>query len=284
MDSNETISATAVSRVGTENQGIIAWRWIGPLVPGFVVASLTLVFVLRFAPTYGALAGSLSIPQIMAKWTPLLAKGFFFDVLVVTLSMFIGTVLGFFLGALNFSPIRPIRRTVWLITQFLRNIPGLVFLFFIAFVLPFTINVGGFSIPFPGWAKAVASFSIKIMANVAEVVRGAIGSVPVAQWEAAESLAFSRKQVFWRVILPQCITRMIPPWMNVYAIFFMAVPIASIIGVEDAITNANLALKAELSPTLIIPIYLYILSWFFVVAYAMQRWTHVLEKKYDFRG
>ena len=60
------------------------------------------------------------------------------------------------------------------------------------------------------------------MANVAEIVRGAVRSIPAGQWEAAESLAFTRRQTIWTIILPQCVKRMLPPWMNLYAILTMA--------------------------------------------------------------
>ena len=63
----------------------------------------------------------------------------------------------------------------------------------------------------------------------AEIVRGAVQSVPTAQWEASESLAFNRRQTLWMIILPQCVKRMLPPWMNLYAILTMATVLASVI-------------------------------------------------------
>src|SRR3546814_13236491 len=71
------------------------------------------------------------------------------------------------------------------------------------------------------------------MANVSEIVRGAVVSLPSGQWEAAESLAFSRCQTLWEIILPQCVKRMLPPWMNLYAILTMATVLASIVGVSE---------------------------------------------------
>ena len=49
-------------------------------------------------------------------------------------------------------------------------------------------------IPFPGWIKAVIGFSLPVMANMSEIVRGAILSIPANQWEAAEALSFDRRQ------------------------------------------------------------------------------------------
>ena len=72
--------------------------------------------------------------------------------------------------------------------------------------------------PIPDWIKATLGLALPVMANVAEIVRGAVQSIPTAQWESAESLAFTRRQTLWMIILPQCVKRMLPPWMNLYAI------------------------------------------------------------------
>ena len=118
------------------------------------------------------------------------------------------------------------------------------------------------------------------MANVAEIVRGAVQSIPTGQWEAAESLAFSRRQVIWMIILPQCVKRMLPPWMNLYAILTMATPLVSIVGVQEAMTLTRAALSAEGRVDLLIPMYLWLLSWFFLYCYPIARATLRLERRF----
>ena len=96
------------------------------------------------------------------------------------------------------------------------------------------------------------------MANVAEIVRGAVQSIPTAQWEAAASLAFTRRQTMWMIILPQCVKRMLPPWMNLYAILTMATVLASIVGVNEMMTlTAAGAVRRERGPELLLPFYSY---------------------------
>ena len=51
---------------------------------------------------------------------------------------------------------------------------------------PFEITLFGASVRIPDWVKGVFGLSLPIMANISEVVRGAVLSVPTAQWEAAE--------------------------------------------------------------------------------------------------
>ena len=119
------------------------------------------------------------------------------------------------------------------------------------------------------------------MANVSEIVRGAIASVPSGQREAAESLAFSRAQTLFQIILPQCIKRMIPPWMNWYAILTMATPIVSILGVEEVLNLTRQAIEAENNrPELLIPFYGFVLLIFFAYCYPIARLTIWLERRF----
>lgn len=218
---------------------------------------------------------------ILWEWTPTLAKGFGFNVLISVLSMLIGTVMGVFLGVLQVSQTRPIRQAAWLVTQFFRNSPWLVLLFYCILLIPFQFEIFGVNIPFPGWIKAVIGLSLPVMAYTSEFMRGAILSIPTGQWESAESLGFSRRMTLTNIILPQTVKRVLPSWMNLYAVLTMATPLVSIIGVDDVMALTRAALSAEGRADLLIPMYLYILSWFFLYCYPISSLTRVLERKYS---
>lgn len=229
----------------------------------------------------------LSIWQAILKWTPLMfwgtgegMGGFVLNVLVSVLAMVIGTALGVFLGIGQIARNNLVRRCCWWVTQIFQNSPWLVLLFYFMLLLPYQVDVAGVRIPVPGWLKATVGLSLPIMANVAEITRGAIASIPTVQWEAAESLAFTRRQTMWRVILPQCVKRMIPPWMNWYCILMMSTPLISILGVQDAMTLTQDALASEGRQNLLIPFYLWLMVWFFVYTYPIARWTRQLERRF----
>ena len=57
------------------------------------------------------------------------------------------------------------------------------------------------------------------------------------------------------IILPQCVKRMLPPWMNLYAILTMSTVLASIVGVNEMMTLAQRVLAAENRPGLLLPFY-----------------------------
>ncbi|MEO5766450.1 MAG: amino acid ABC transporter permease [Casimicrobiaceae bacterium] len=267
-----------------------SWRARGDRSSGAVLlsartgAALLAVLVASVAIAQVATpAGKPSVLELLAKWTPLLASGFLFNLLISVLAMVAGTVAGALLGVARISPRASLRSTSWVIVQFFRNAPWLVLLFFVMYLLPFEFRIGSVTVPFPDWIKATLGLALPIMANVAEIVRGAVQSIPTAQWEAARSLAFSRRQMLWKIILPQCVKRMLPPWMNWYAILTMATTLASIVGVSEVMTITLRITNAEGRTDLLIPIYSYVLLWFFVYCYPISLWTRWLEARYEVR-
>ncbi len=228
-----------------------------------------------------------TVLQTLIKWTPLMFfgapgefGGFILNIAVSFIAMGLGTFLGLWLGIGQVSPNRLISRVSWAITQLFRNSPWLVLLFYFMLLLPFSVEIGGTRIDIPGWVKATFALSLPIMANVSEITRGAISSIPTGQWESAESLAFTRTQTMWQIILPQCVKRMIAPWMNWYCILTMSTPLISILGVNDGMTLTQNALAAEGRSEFLIPMYLWLMSWFFIYSYPIAQWTRRLERRF----
>ena len=220
------------------------------------------------------------IIETVIKWMPLISSGFLFNILVSAASMTLGTALGVLLGLGQISLHKTLRKTSWALTQFFRNAPWLVLLFFAMFLLPFELRFGVVVIPLPAWFKAIIGLSLPVMANVAEIVRGGIHSIPTGQWDSAESLAFSRMQTLWQTIIPQAVKRMIPPWMNLYAILTMATTLISVVGIQDAMTLTRGALVAEARTDLYLPLYFMLLLMFFAYCYPIARLTLMLERRF----
>lgn len=257
-------------------------RWLASM-PGWTLPALTAAFV--FWPVYAMAQSTFTTERVLStllKWMPLLVtKGFVLNILISFLTMVFGTIAGIFLGLGRVSHNRVVRLFSWLAVQLFRNSPWLVLLFVVMLSLPFELRIGGAIIPVPDWMKAVFGLGLPVMANIAEIVRGAIHSVPSGQWEAAESLAFSRTQTLWQIILPQCFKRMIPPWMNWYAIMTMATPLVSLLGVTEIITLTRQAMEAEGNlPSLLVPFYGFALIIFFAYCYPIARLTMSLEKRF----
>ncbi len=259
-----------------------ASHWLANLPPYTGVLLFLPLLIWPFASHAAGEFTMFNAFEALFKWIPFLfTSGFLFNVLISLFSMLFGTLAGAVLGLGQISKISPIRRASWFLTQLFRNSPWLVILFIVLLALPFEFAIFGVIIAVPDWMKAVFGLSLPIMANISEIVRGAVLSVPTAQWEAAESLAFSRQQILWRIILPQCFKRMIPPWMNWYAILTMATPLCSLLGVEEIITLSRQAMEAENNhPELLVPFYSFALGMFFLYCYPIARLTIRLERKY----
>lgn len=247
-----------------------------------MLPALAVLFCASLALAQGAAApGREAALDVILRWLPVILWGFLLNVFVSFVSMALGTVIGVGFGLAQLSPVSLVSRLGWLATQFFRNAPWLVLLFYAMFLLPFEVTLFGLTIPFPAWVKAVIGLALPVAANISEVFRGGVQSIPLAQWESAEALAFSRSQTLWMIIIPQAFKRMIPPWMNVYAILTMATPLISIVGLQDSLTITRAALVAESRPELMIPLYLVLLLLFFVYSYPIARATLALERRFS---
>ncbi len=258
-------------------------RWLASSSPWVL---LVIFLLISFYPLAVLAQSKYTLIQAFAtlwRWLPfVVGSGFVMNLLISFFTMLFGTVAGVFLGLGQISVVAPVRKFSWFITQLFRNSPWLVLLFIVMLTFPFEIEIGEHIISIPDWMKAVFGLSLPIMANISEVVRGAVQSVPTGQWEASESLAFSRVQTIWQIILPQCFKRMIPPWMNWYAILTMATPLVSLLGVEEIVTLSRQAMEAEDNhPELLIPFFGFALLIFFAYCYPIARWTLKLEERYS---
>ncbi len=218
--------------------------------------------------------------ETLWKWTPLLLKGFGFNILISAIAMGVGTVLGLVVGLGHVSRIKAVRLAAEWYTHFFRNAPWLVLLFYCMFLLPFKFTIFGVVVPLPDWVKATLGLTLPVIANMSEIVRGAIHSIPTGQWESAASFAFTRRQTLWMIILPQCVKRMLPPWMNLYSILTVGTVLVSVVGVSEVMTLVGDVLGSEHRADLLMPFYFYILIWFFLYCYPIARWTVHLEHKY----
>ena len=268
------------SKAGASDTGFS--HWLAGLSPNtMLIAAL----VLLAWPVVTLAQGGYTTAEAfdaLRRWMPfLVTQGFALNILISFFTMLIGTVAGVLLGLGQLSPLRPLSAICWFATQLFRNSPWLVLLFIVMLAFPFEIELAGEIYPIPDWIKAVIGLALPIMANISEIVRGGVQSVSTGQWEAAESLAFTRNQTLWQIIMPQCFKRMIPPWMNWYAILTMATPLVSLLGVEELVTLSRQAMEAEDNhPELLMPFFGFALVIFFVYCYPIARWTLRLERKF----
>ena len=237
-----------------------------------VLAFAGVAFAAHNSPVFAALC----------EWSPALAAGFGQNILISLLAIALGSVLGLLIGALAVSPLWIMRLPARLWVQVFRNAPWLVLIYFTTYVFPFELHVGRHWIAFPDWVKVTLGLALPASANVAEIFRGAIGSIPSTQWEASRPLAFTKGQILRSIVLPQCLKRMLPPWMNLYAVITMGTALASLVGVHDLIDTAQIASNTVNRTGFTVLIYFSVLALFFAYCYPISRFTHFLERRYAF--
>jgi polar amino acid transport system permease protein len=139
---------------------------------------------------------------------PQLLSGIGTSVLYTIAGAIAALVVSFIFGLMSISPSIWVRGSVRVVVEFFRGSSLVVQLLWIFFVLP---QLG---IQFEPLAAATIAFALNFGAYGAEVVRGAVTSVPKAQWEATVALGLGKVHRMRRIILPQAIPEMIPPFGN----------------------------------------------------------------------
>ncbi|GLQ04831.1 ectoine/hydroxyectoine ABC transporter permease subunit EhuC [Sneathiella chinensis] len=128
---------------------------------------------------------------------------------------------------------RPVRWLAITYIEIFRGTSALVQLFWLFFVLPY------FGVTLEPFTVGIAALGLNVGAYGAEVIRGAIQSVDRGQWEASRALNMTRMQALRRIILPQALVAMIPPWGNLFIELLKATALVSMISLGD------LAFKAQ---------------------------------------
>ncbi|MDB4106283.1 MAG: ABC transporter permease subunit [Octadecabacter sp.] len=86
-----------------------------------------------------------------------------------------------------------------------------------------------------GFFTAVFTFAIVFGAFAGNVLFGAMKAVPRAQVETAESYGMTRRQTFWRIIVPQMWVYALPGLGNLWMVLIKATPLLFLLGVEDIV-------------------------------------------------
>jgi polar amino acid transport system permease protein len=162
----------------------------------------------------------------------------FWDGLLVTLqALVLGALLAFALGLVwalaQRSSLAVVRWPVTVVTEFVRNTPLLVQLFFLYYVLP------EWGVTLSAMVTGVVGLGLHYSAYTAEVYRAGIDGVPQGQWEAATALSLPRTRTWRSVILPQAIRRVAPALGNYVIAMLKDTPMIFVIGVMEMLGEAR---------------------------------------------
>ena len=162
--------------------------------------------------------------------------------------------------------------------DFIRIMPQLVLLFIVYFG-----SARAFAVNFSGEVASVFVFVLWGTAEMGDLVRGAIDSIPGHQWESAKALGLSRGQTERYIILPQTVRRLIPLSMNLLTRMVKTTSLVVLIGVVEVLQVGQQIIDTNRFqyPTAALPIYGVIFFLYFLVCWPISVAARKLEKKWQ---
>lgn len=177
----------------------------------------------------------LSSPSAFAvSILPILLNGLIVTIQAATLGFVVALVLGLVWAVLKNAQSRFIAWPAKVITEFIRDTPLLVQLFFLYYVLP------EHGIVLPAFLTGALALGIQYSAYTAEVYRAGLEAVGRDQREAARALNLSQQRTFSHIVLPQAVPRIIPAMGNYLVSIMKDVPVLSVVTVLEMLNVAKI--------------------------------------------
>lgn len=191
----------------------------------------------------------------------------------VGISIPLGIVLGVFMAGKN-----PLTKAVLRIyLEIVRIMPQMVLLFLVFFgaTRAFGWNLSGEN-------ASVIVFSFWGTAEMSDLVRGALISIPVHQYESSEALGMSRMQTYRYIILPQALRRLIPLAINLITRMIKTTSLILMIGVVEVLKVAQQMIEANRmsSPNAAFGVYLVVFLLYFTACWPISMFAKYLEKRW----
>lgn len=165
---------------------------------------------------------------------PMLLQGMIVTLQATLLGFVVAALLGLVLAGLKSAPVKWISWPATVITEFIRDTPLLVQLFFLYYVLP------DYGVVLPAFLTGALALGLQYSAYTAEVYRAGIQSLAKGQLEAARALDISPLRTFVIVVLPQAIPRVIPALGNYLVSIMKDVPVLSVVSVLEMLNVAKI--------------------------------------------
>jgi len=198
-----------------------------------------------------------------------LLQGIMITFRIAGLSLLCSCLFGLVAALFNLSNSLIARTVARLYVELIRNTPLLVQLFFIYFVLAPIFGVGRL-------AAGVLALSLFEGAYAAEIFRAGIVSIHKGQWEAAYSLGLNSFDMYFRVILPQAVRRVLPPLTSQAISLIKDSALVSTIAIYD-LTMQGQAIIAETFLTF--EIWFTIAAMYLLVTVALSLVVSVMENR-----
>lgn len=193
------------------------------------------------------------------------------------LSVLISIPLGILLGALMTLRNPVTKTTLRVYLEVIRIMPQMVLLFLVFFG---TTRIFGWDLS--GESASVLVFSLWGTAEMGDLVRGALLSIPKHQYESSAALGLDRIQTYRYVVIPQTLRRLIPLSINLITRMIKTTSLILMIGVVEVLKVAQQIIEANRmsSPNAAFGIYLTVFLLYFFACWPISMAAKYLERKW----
>jgi len=167
-----------------------------------------------------------------------LLEGTWVTIQVILGSFALGTLMSLIMGVARLSHRAWIRGLALVYIEFARGISAIILLFWMFFALPILFGVGSM----PPMLAGILALGLNMGAYGAEIVRGAIQSVPKGQTEASIALNLTERQRLRHIVLPQAVPIILPPYGNLTIEVLKGTALVSLITLTD-LTRVALVIR-----------------------------------------
>lgn len=207
-----------------------------------------------------------------------LLQGLWVTLRISLISVVISIVLGILVGMLMTSKNKVIQVITRVYLEIVRIMPQLVLLFIVYFGATKAMGIN-----LSAEAAAIIVFVFWGVAEMADLVRGSLISIPKIQYESSESLGLSRGQTYRYVIIPQIIRRMIPLSINLITRMIKTTSLVMMIGIVEVLKVGQQIIEAnrKTSPNAAFAIFATILLLYFIACWPISCLSKYLEKRWE---
>lgn len=184
----------------------------------------------------------LDFSPILINWQ-FLAGGLLVTMALSLSTIVCGTILGTAIGLGRTYGAAWLRIPLTFFVDSMRAMPILVILVWVFFAFPIAVGV---SLP-PFWA-ALLALTLHISAYVSEIVRAGVVSVRQGQTRAGLALGMSNAQIIRKIVLPQAVVRILPPYGSILSITIKETAVATVIAVSEYMHQSEVIASQSLRP------------------------------------
>ena len=207
-----------------------------------------------------------------------LLSGLWVAVRISLISVMISILLGLIVGVLMASKNQILKVIFRIYLEIVRIMPQMVLLFIVYFG---TTRVFGWNLD--AELAAIFVFSFWGIAEMGDLVRGALISIPKIQYESAMALGMNGKQVYYHVILPQTIRRLIPLSINLITRMIKTTSLVMMIGIVEVLKVAQQIIEENRrsSPNAAFGVFAVVFLLYFLICWPISKLSVYLEKRWS---